>query len=84
MADLSLKNLAHNLDEAAEFYRDVMGFLEMQSHHSPLLYRNAGPRPRRRSARTSTSSQVDIAFAVRKASALNELKYLIYVLHEAL
>ncbi|HYW19095.1 MAG TPA: VOC family protein [Nodularia sp. (in: cyanobacteria)] len=39
MPDLGLKNLAHihiivpDLDEAAEFYREVMGFLEMQSHH---------------------------------------------------
>lgn len=39
MPHLGLKNLAHvhiivpDLDEAAEFYREVMGFLEMQSHH---------------------------------------------------
>lgn len=47
MTKISYKNLAHlhvivpDLDHAADFYRSVMGFIEMQSHHN-LINRGLG------------------------------------------
>lgn len=47
MPELGIKELAHlhiivpDLDDAADFYRNVMGFIEMQSHHS-LVNRGLG------------------------------------------